>query len=165
MMLCAVAAAYGIVAALAFRFFTRPARLRETTNRILARIMELALFVDEPRTVLHAQLALLRENVRLLKQIAIPCLIMGALFTALYPRLEARYDNPNPDVLTLPLGSELPGGIAAETPPVRILRTHEVSWRIHPAPTEPHWLLWFLAISAAAAATFTALPLSHRGQK
>lgn len=151
MPLMATAAIYGIVAALVFRVFTKPAELRVTANQMIARIMEFALFVDEPRTVLRAQLALVRENLRLLKQVAIPCLIMAALFAFLYQPMTRRYANPNPDILTLPLGSNLPQGVIAESPPVHVLRTKEVTWRIQPTPTHPHWLLWFLAISSTSA--------------
>lgn len=150
MMLVAIAIAYGILAWLVFRLLIKPSTLRRTANRIVARIMELGLFVDEPHTVFRAQLALARENLRLLRQIAIPCLIMAALFAVIYPWLQLRYDNPNPDIVTLPSGRELPAGIVAETPPVHVLRTNEVGWRIHPQPTHPYWLLWFLAISTAS---------------
>ena len=153
MMLLAFAVPFGILAAAAFRRYTNASKLRATVNQILARIMELTLFVDEPRTVLRAQWALLRENVHLLRHVALPSLIVAAAFALIYPKLETRYNDPNPGILTLPFGSALPANVVAETPPVRVIRTHELSWRIQPRPTRPHWLLWFLTISTVSGLT------------
>jgi len=127
---------------------------------MIARVMEFALFIDEPRTVFRAQAALVRENLRVLRQVAIPCLIMGAVFAVAYPPLEKRYGNPNPDILTLPLGSQLPRGIIAKSPPVHVLRTNEVSWRVRPAPTHPDWLIWFLITSGMSACAWPVLRLA-----
>ncbi len=56
----------GIVAAFVFRRFGSRAT-RQSINRILAHLMELRLFLDEPRLILRAQGNLLRENVSLLQ--------------------------------------------------------------------------------------------------
>ena len=151
MMLFAIAVLYGVLASLVFRAFVKPAELRNTANHMVARIMEFALFVDEPGAVFRAQIALLRENFRLLKQIALPCLIMATAFALVYPTMKMHFDNPSPDVLTLPGGSEMPARAITGAPPVHIFRTNEVSWRIRPVPTQPHWLLWFVSISTLSA--------------
>jgi hypothetical protein len=54
------------------------------------------------------------------------------------------------------MGQPLPAGVIPETPSVRVLRTHEVSWRIrtdrNPGPNilARHWVIWFALISTVA---------------
>ena len=158
MTLVVCAAIYGILAAWVFRRFTNAARMRATVNRILAHVMEFALFIDEPGLILKAQLELIGDNVRLLKQIALPCVLMAIPFALIYPVLERSFGDRASNVLTLPMGKPLPAGVVVETPGVRIFRTHEVSWRIRTEPKPKPalfglpWLVWFGVISAAAAA-------------
>ena len=61
----------GIMTAFVFRRFASSGT-RQTVNRILAHVMELRLFLDEPGLVWKAQCDLLRENLRLFAQIAVP---------------------------------------------------------------------------------------------
>jgi hypothetical protein len=168
MMLVVVAAVYGAIAALVFRRFTDRTRMRVTVNHMLAHVMEFALFIDEPRLILKAQFDLLKDNFQLLRQIALPCILTAIPFALLYPAMlypamDRQFGNPESNVLTLPAGQELPAGVVAETPGVRILRTHEVSWRIRPAAKPrntlfgTHWTVWFAAVSAIAATILTAI--------
>ena len=60
-----------------FRRLADARRVRAATNQILARIMEFRLFVDEPALVWRAQKEALRANLALLREIALPCLIMA----------------------------------------------------------------------------------------
>jgi hypothetical protein len=171
-LLVLVSLLYGAVAAFVFRRTTNPRRIRQTTNQILARIMEFRLFVDEPALIWRAQLGALRANFALLRQIAMPCLIMAALFAIIYPTLDRRFGHApltmgEPTVLTAHT-DQTPhiDGIAIETPGVRIPRTGEVSWRIRPVntiigtlptgvkiqyPRTTAWLVWFFAISSLSA--------------
>lgn len=158
MMLVLCAAVYGVIASLVFRGFTNGTRMRVTVNRILAHVLEFALFIDEPRLILRAQFDLLKDNLRLLRHIALPCVLMAIPFALLYPTMDRHFGDRKSNVLTLPMGQALPAGVVAETPGVRIPRTHEVSWRIETGrqPRTPllglNWMVWFGAISAIAAA-------------
>ena len=58
----------GILTAFVFRQLAS-GDTRQTVNRILAHIIELRLFLDEPRVILKAQRDLLRENLRLFDRI------------------------------------------------------------------------------------------------
>lgn len=185
--LAALSMAYGLVAAEVFRRLTNQAELRRTVNRILAHVLEFRLYVDEPRIVLRAQGGLFRENLRLFGQLALPGLILAVSFALLYPLMDSYFGrNPlpanAPAVITIhsdltPLELKAPAGIIVETPALRILKSHQTSWRVRPDRAssgsfevlrrgEPihasidipypktHWLLWFALISTAAAAVF-----------
>jgi len=162
MMLAVCAAVYGAVAALVFHRFTNRARMRMAVNHMLAHVMEFALFIDEPRLILKAQLDLMKENFRLLRQIALPCVLLGIPFVLFYPAMDRQFGSHSSSVLTLPIGQALPAGVVAETQGVRILRTHEISWRIRPSAKPRtnlfglHWTVWFGAVSLVAATIFTA---------
>lgn len=136
---------YGVAAVLIFRRFTRESSIRKTLNRILAHVMELGLFLDSPMLVFRAQRDLLRENLRLLRQVALPGVILALLFGLLYTPMNAIYGHEplpvgEPSVVTVQLKDaamlavklDAPDGIAVETPGVRVLHDHQISWRIRP---------------------------------
>jgi choline-sulfatase len=162
----------GAVTAFVFRRFSSSGT-KQTVNRILAHIMEFRLFLDEPRLIFKAQRDLLRENLCLFRQIAIPCLIAAPFFTLVIWQADHFYGRAplppgEPVVVTAHSDTQLhaPADLVVETPAVRIQRTHEVSWRVR--PTRPFsgtlpgieipwprttvlgvsWLLWFFAISS-----------------
>jgi hypothetical protein len=76
--------------------------------------------------------------------------------------MDRQFGSHSSSVLTLPIGQALPAGVVAETQGVRILRTHEISWRIRPSAKPRtnlfglHWTVWFGAVSLVAATIFTA---------
>ncbi len=165
----------GIVTAIVFRRFTSSGT-RETVNRILAHIMEFRLFLDEPRLIFKAQRDLLRENLRLFRHIAIPCLIAAPFFALVIWQADRVYGRAplragQPVVVTGHSGVQLraPADLVIETPAVQIKRTHEVSWRVRPTrpfsgtlpgfeipwPRAPvlgvSWLVWFFGISSLSA--------------
>ena len=134
----------GLMTGFVFRRFVS-AGTRQTVNRILAHVLELRLFLDEPALVWNAQCALLQENLRLIRQIAVPSLIVALLVgivmwqaDAVYGRAPLRAGKAvvvtahvkagNPVDLHL----EASPDIAIETPGVRSPRLHQVSWRIRP---------------------------------
>src|SRR5580704_6395975 len=132
----------GIVTAFVFRRFAS-GNARQTVNRILAHVMEMRLFLDEPRLVWNAQCDLLRENLRLFAQIAVPSLITAPLLAlvmwqadAVYGRAPLRAGEAVVVTAHLKNGNdaqiEAPPDVVIETPGVRILRAREVSWRIRP---------------------------------
>jgi arylsulfatase A-like enzyme len=142
--LAPLSALCGIATAFVFRRFAS-SQTRRTVNRILAHVMELRLFLDEPRLVWNAQRDLLRENLRLFGQIAVPSLIVAPLLGVLiwqadevYGRAPLRAGEAVVVTARVKAGDlaqvrmEAPAGVAVETPGVRIPRLHEVSWRIRP---------------------------------
>jgi len=142
--LAPLSALCGIVTALVFRRFGSSGT-RRTVNRMLAHAMELRLFLDEPRLVWNAQRDLLRENLRLLAQIAVPSLIAAPLLGLIMWQADAVYGRAplragEGVVVTAHVKGgdlaevrmEAPADVAIETPGVRVPRLREVSWRIRP---------------------------------
>jgi hypothetical protein len=181
-----VAILYGIATVFIFRRFTDRSALRRTVNRILAHVMELGLFIDSPMLVFRAQLDLLKENLRLLRLTILPAAILALLSGILYQPMNATYGRAplpvgEPAVVTIPMQDNVPqldapDGISIETPAVRVLHDHEISWRIRPLRTtntdlkfridnriatsikipypERPWLLEFVLISSLSAVAF-----------
>jgi len=178
--LALVGAIYGIAAALVFRRSTDSVLLHRTVNRALAHVLEFRLFLDEPRIILRAQRELIGENIRLLRQIALPCLILAIPFARFYGPMDRHFGQGplrvgEPAIVTAPIDSGLtelkaPPGVVVETPGVRVLRTRQIAWRVRPVSATygafpkgvevryPRvgmlglpWLVWFLGISTLAA--------------
>ncbi len=131
---------YGLAAAMVFRRFSDEALVHASVNRMVAHLMEFRLFIDSPAVILRAQWELLRENLRLLRLVLVPCLIMVALFAFLFPTLDGMYgraplNTGQSSVVTARIADgtlEVPAGIRVETEGVRSLRDGDVSWSVRP---------------------------------
>ncbi|HEV1284290.1 MAG TPA: hypothetical protein VNU44_03240, partial [Bryobacteraceae bacterium] len=140
-----VSVLYGVLAVLIFRRLTEKSSVGRTVNRILAHVMELGLFIDSPSLVFRAQRDLVRENLRLLRLTILPGAILALLFALLYPPMNTMYGRAplpirEPSVVTIQMKDaampavqlEAPEGIIVETPAIRILHDHQISWRVRP---------------------------------
>ena len=139
-----VSAIYGLVAALVLRRFSDREAVRASMNRMIAHVMEFRLFLDTPSLVFRAQRDLLRENLRLLRLILLPCVILAVVFIALFPQLDVLYGHAplrpgQPSVISARIDGDAtlqaPPGIEIESPPVHSLHDHQVSWRVRPLGT------------------------------
>ena len=173
----------GIISAIVFQWSSDPAAVKRASDLILAHMLELRLFLDEPVVVLRAQLGLLRANARLLRLMVLPALILMIPSILLIHRLNTTYGHAplrvdqavvvwaNSPAATL----KMPPGIAIETPAVH--SKGQVAWRIRPRASVPvtqvtrenaeiaipfpparilrmHWLIWFsLGFAVAAIGT------------
>jgi uncharacterized membrane protein (DUF106 family) len=154
MTLFVLAALYGVAAALVFGWFTDSTKVRAIVNRMTARVMEFALFMDQPRVIFRAQADLMKANFDLLRHIGLPTVALAIPLVVLYPTMKQHYSMVEGNVLTLPLGSALPAGVVGEAPPVHVMRTKEVSWRVKNPPrgsAVPHWQFWFSVTATATA--------------
>jgi hypothetical protein len=176
----AVSAVAGIVSAVVFHWSSDRVAVRRATNLILAHMLELRLFLDEPLVVLRAQLGLLRANAQLLRSMLLPALILAIPSTLLVERLNAVYGHAPLRVGEAVVVStdkpaaelKMPAGIVIETPAVH--GRGQVAWRIRPravvsidrvtqnnegiaVPFPPvrifriHWSIWFSMGFAVAA--------------
>lgn len=139
-----VSVVYGFVAALVLRRFSDRAAVQAAMNRMIAHVMEFRLFLDTPSLVLRAQRDLFVENLRLLRLLLVPSIMLAVVFIALFPQLDALYGHapltPNePSVVSVRIDGtaalEVPPGISIETPPVHSLQDHRMSWRVRPMGT------------------------------
>jgi hypothetical protein len=128
--------------------------------------MELGLFLDSPALILRAQWELLRENGRLLRLTMAPTALLGLAFALGYSPMDAFFGHAplppgEPSVVTIRMRSpnmpavnlEAPAGMVVETPAVRVLRDHEISWRVRPvqpATGQPQFRLENRVVTANA---------------
>ena len=119
-------------------------KIRATKKRIQAHLYELRLFADEPKLILKAQASLVRENFRYLGLMLLPMVVISIPLLPLLAALESFYGRSplqpgRAAILTVEVAAlssdfaprlELPDGLVAETPPVRVLAEKQVSWRI-----------------------------------
>lgn len=148
MILLIIAILSGLLTTIVIRRTTDAEALRSSRNRIHAHLLEFRLFFDEPRLIWQAQMALLRDNVRLLRLLLPPTLILALPMAWLFLQLDTVYGlrplRPGePSIVTAQMARPIEAsdhfnlrgsdGITVETPPVRVLRDQQVAWRIRPA--------------------------------
>ncbi|HKE28833.1 MAG TPA: hypothetical protein VKB88_41070 [Bryobacteraceae bacterium] len=133
----------GVLMMLLFKVASNPAAIRRAKRRVQAQLLALRLFGDEPALVWASQMRLLTANIRYLGVVLVPVVTVAVPFVLAYPHLEAlfgraplavgsttvltvRLRQSSPDRLRL----EMPSGLKAETPAVRIPGSGEISWRV-----------------------------------
>jgi len=106
---------------------------------MIAHVMEFRLFIDSPALVLRAQRDLLRENLRLLRLMLLPCAILASIFLVLFPQLDAMYGHRplkagERAIVTAQARQdatlEVPPGMEVETPGAWNIHDRQVSWRV-----------------------------------
>jgi hypothetical protein len=143
---CALSLATALLILVVFRFTSNPERIKETKNCIKAHVLEMWLFRDNPRIILTAQWRIVRLNGRYLKLTGGPMLVMllplSVMFFAVDGWFSYRPMRPGEQtIVSLWVGEkwqdlletaalEANGGIAVETPPLRIPVANQVDWRI-----------------------------------
>ena len=146
--LTAIAMANGLAALWVFARLSDPKRIEIAKRKLRAHLYAFRLFVDEPALIFRAQKQLLIWNARYLALMLVPAIVIGIPTFVLLIELDAVYGRR-----TLAAGESaivtahfdaatdlrlispvLEGrGVEVETPPVRIAREHQVSWRIRAA--------------------------------
>jgi len=136
----------GIAMLLVFRRASDQAAVRRAKNQATAHLLEFRLFMDEPRLILRAQRDLALANLRFMKLMLRPVLVLAVPTALLLVELDAFYGHAplpaaQPAIVTAHLQRDptavsveltAPTGIAVEGPGVRIPAAREVSWRIRP---------------------------------
>jgi hypothetical protein len=128
------------------RLFSNQAELKRVKNKIKAHFLELKLFKNDPRAVLHAQKALLLYNGRYLMLLLKPTLIMLPFLLILLIHTDAWFSHrplqPGESAVvslaTTQGGRESlasirishGAGLAVETPSLTDFTQNQVSWRI-----------------------------------
>ena len=139
--LAVVSILIGVATLIVFRRWSDQAAVRRSRNLIVSYVFEFRLFIDEPRIVLRAQWNLIRENVRLIRLLLRPALIVTIPMLFLFEPMDALYRHApiragEPAIVTIQSNRiadprlQVPDGIRVETPPVHVPREHQVSWRI-----------------------------------
>lgn len=138
--------AAGVAMLWIFRLTSKPEAIRRAKQLLMAYLLEMRLYGDEPAMVLRAQWRLLGANARYLGLMLVPLVCAGIVLLPLLAQME-RYYGRGPlqpgraALFTVQLrgpvdGSgalphlEAPEGIRVETPAVRVAAENRVVWRI-----------------------------------
>ena len=143
--LALISAASGAAMLWIFRHTSNQPRIHAVKRLVQAHLLELRLYQDEPGIVWRAQKSLMAANLRYLALMLQPALVMAIPFAILLVHLESFYGRAPvrvgaDTIVTMELRGgasalprlEAPAGVAVETPGVRALDVHQVSWRIRP---------------------------------
>jgi len=126
------------------RYTSDQTTVRRAKGIAQAHLLEFRLFMDDPVLVLRAQRDLIVANFRFVKLLLRPFLWMLVPMALLLAFLESFYGHAplrvgDAAILTASLKNsaavltlQAPAGFAVETPAVRVLADHQVSWRIRP---------------------------------
>jgi hypothetical protein len=141
-----IAIGWGVFSWVIFRRFANLPALRRIAKRIHAHLLGIRLYSEELSLVWSAQKSLIADNLRLLRQLTIPAIILGVPFALIYPQLDNVYGRSplvigQSAVVTLQLSRDLtpadafitiqtPLGIAIETPPILSFADRQIAWRI-----------------------------------
>ena len=137
--------AAGVLAAGLFLRLSDREALRIAMNRIVAHVLELRLFLDEPLLIFRAQRDLLAANLRLLRVVLVPMIVLALPFSWLLAWMDSLYGwaalpigqatvvdvivrRPAPSLAGIHL--QAAPGFTVETPAVRSRAAARVSWRI-----------------------------------
>jgi hypothetical protein len=129
------------VALFVIRRSTDQDAIARTRAQAEAHLLECRLFLDEPLQILRSQRALLLENIRMMRQLLRPLLILAIPTALVMWQLDALYgraplrvgeaavvstDSRESSIMTS-------GSVVVETGPHYIKATKETSWRIRPS--------------------------------
>lgn len=141
----AAGAAFGGLSAAVFVRLADAGKLRSAVRRMAADLLEMRMYLDEPRVVVRAQWDVVKANGRMLAGLALPLAVMGPLMYMAGAAMEGMYgraplERGEAAVVTAGWrGGEAPAGgatlrargcVTVETPGVRVARLNEESWRI-----------------------------------
>ena len=141
-----VSALTGVALLWMFARLSNQRAIKATKKRLQARLLEMRLYADDPRVILKAQKALLAENAKyfllMLRPafiVTLPMILMLVVMDGFYGK---RAFQPGESAMVTARLSDLaentqaeiavPDSVKVETPGIRALADHEVSWRIRP---------------------------------
>lgn len=129
-----------------FAVASSPTRIERARQHLLAHLLEMRLFGEDPVLVLRAQWELLKANGRYLFWMLVPIACAAVVLTPLFAQMDRYYAHQ-----PLPLGEEAlvtvqlqdppdphapppqlvaPQGVQVETPAVRVAADSQVVWRV-----------------------------------
>ncbi len=131
-----------------FRRVSNQAAIRRAKSHLQAHLYELRLYADEPVLIWRAQRDLLAANLRYLRLMLKPAVILTIPMVLALVQLDAFYGRQPlevgaPALVTVqmkeaidpsapPPALEVPDGFAVESPAVRALAERQVVWRVRP---------------------------------
>lgn len=150
--LIAVSLVTGLLMLIIFKRTSNQQVIKQVKDRLKAHLLELRLYKDDLGLSFAAMKGVLGTNMRYLQQAIKPMLVLMAPTILILIQLAIRYEYrplqigesaivsvnfANASALD-EVGLDLPEGVRAETPPLRIKQKHQVDWRIQ-AAAEGSW--------------------------
>lgn len=144
--LALVSALTGAAAMLIFRATSNQARIRTTRDAITAHVLEMRVYQDDLVLILKALGAALATNLRYLRLVLVPLLVIAAVVAPVVVQLDARFSRaplaPHQaamvtvtyaagiDVMTAAIDLEAGDGAVVDGARVRVPARREVNWRV-----------------------------------
>ncbi len=134
-----------LLALVIFRYLSPQRSIRAMKDRIISHLLEVWLYRDDPRVVLRAQMRLLIDNLRYLACALLPLACMIVPMAVLLVQADLRYGHRSLHVgeraivtVRLSPGSgsldqlslSAPGGVAPDSPALRLPAEGEIAWRL-----------------------------------
>jgi len=136
----------GVATILIFKATSNQAAIRRARDRITAHILEMRIYQDDLVLILDALGATLASNLRYLRVIALPLVVIGVLVAIVFTQLDARFARapirvgdatlvtvtcpPGVDVMNTPASLEAGEGAAVDAARVRVPARREVTWHV-----------------------------------
>jgi hypothetical protein len=170
-LLLVAAMVFAVLALLLFKWATPQRRLAAARGRLIGRLLEAALYQDDPRVIARVQAGVLVANLRYLV-LALPALAALALpLLLVLPQLEARLGRQplavgEATLVTAAAPPQVsarlvaPAGLAVEAGPVRDPDRGELVWRVRAIAPGSHRLE---LVTAAGERLALAVPVARAG--
>jgi len=136
----------GAVAMLIFRATSNPARIRTTRNAITAHVLEMRIYQDDLVLILKALVAAVAGNLRYLRLVLGPLILIAAVVAPILVLLDARFARsplhsgetamvtvtcaPGIDVMSTAIDLDASSGAIVGGPRVRVPARREVHWQV-----------------------------------
>lgn len=154
--LIAVSLITGLLMLIIFKRISNQQVIKQVKDRLKAHLLELRLYKDDLGLSFVAMKGILGTNLKYLQQAIKPMLVLMVPTILILIQLAIRYEyrpleigesaiisvNLASAVALQDVGLDLPEGIRAETPPLRIKQKNQVDWRIK-AAAEGYWKIDF----------------------
>ena len=140
--LAAFSTVAGVLILWAFKATSNQRALKATRRRVRAHLLAMRLFADDPVVILRSQARLLAWNARYMALLLPPFLVVAIPLFFVWDHLDAVWGRAplapgDTTIVTARLRGNVsraqlvaPAWLAMESPPVRVLAEHEVSWRV-----------------------------------
>jgi uncharacterized membrane protein (DUF106 family) len=130
----------GAIALLSIRFWSDQNQIARAKNQAQAHLLEVRLFMEDPRQVIRSQRALIVDNLRILRLLLRPLLLLAIPMALAVWQLDALYGRAplrigEPVVVSAESRQSaivVPDGLMVETPPIYTQATAETNWRVRP---------------------------------
>lgn len=132
----------GVLILWVFKVTSNQRALKATRRRVRAHLLAMRLFADDPVMMLRSQVRLLAWNLRYMALLLPPFLVVAIPLYFAWDSLDAMWGRApfrtgDTTVVTAKVRDNVSGAqliapfwLAVESPPVRVLAEHEVSWRV-----------------------------------